>query len=123
MRPVCQAETALGRGDCLRACVASLLELGADEVPNFRLADDQWGAMQDWLAGRGLTAIRVRPDGLYPRLNAHCIVTGDSPRNSTVLHAVVGKIEDDTIHVVHDPHPENTGLNGPPQWLTFLGNA
>lgn len=40
MKPVFQTEVDKGRGDCMRAAIASLLEFEASMVPNFRLFDD-----------------------------------------------------------------------------------
>lgn len=126
MRPVVQTETALGRGNCLAACVASVLELPIEDVPNFRLAVNQWVALQEWLAGRGLFAIRFRlgpdDDGFLPMPvpEVDCILVGDSPRNP-VLHSVVGRASGYELAVAHDPHPDGTGLAGRPKWVTFFG--
>lgn len=124
MIPVQQTDTELGRGNCLAACVASILELPIAEVPNFRLADDAWGALQDWLASRGLLAIRCLIDGVYlaSMPSVYCVLTGPSPRNP-VNHAVVGLCDCGTVRIVHDPHPEDTGLAGPAQWITFFGKT
>jgi hypothetical protein len=120
--PVLQSETELGRGNCLAACVASILELSTDEVPNFRLAPDPWVALQTWLVDRGLVAVRVAagPEAVYPMPKVHCILTGPSPRNP-VGHAVVGIWDGERTIMVHDPHPDGTGLAGPPEWVTFFG--
>jgi hypothetical protein len=122
VRPVWQSETELGRGDCLAACVASILELPIEAVPNFRLMPDQWGALQDWLGGRGLFAVRVvaEPECVYPVPDVDCILVGDSPRNP-VLHAVVGRASGREWAMTHDPHPDGTGIAGRPVWLTFFG--
>lgn len=67
-----------------------------------------------------MTAIRVPADTEIKMMAAtHCILTGDSPRNP-VLHAVVGKYECGDLVMVHDPHPEKTGLLGKPKWVTFF---
>lgn len=122
MRPVRQTETELGRGNCLAACVASLLELEIGEVPNFRLATDPWGGMQAWLGARGLFAVRcpADPERIYPTPRVHCILTGPSPRNP-VAHAVIGEWAGVETRIVHDPHPDGTGLAGPAEWVIFLG--
>ena len=47
-------DPARGRfGDCLRACVASVLELPYEAVPQFAVADDWVERLQEWLAPRG----------------------------------------------------------------------
>jgi hypothetical protein len=122
MRPIRQTETVLGRGNCLAACIASLLDLSIEDVPNFRTAEDQWGALQAWLSDRGLCAIRVaaQPSLISSMPPQYCILTGPSPRNP-VLHAVIGLWEGERTAMVHDPHPDGTGLAGPVEYVTFLG--
>lgn len=102
--------------------MASLLELPIEDVPNFRLAEDAWLAMQAWLGERGLFAIKlVFPDvAMFPVPKQHCMLSGQSPR-LPCLHAVVGLWDDYQLSVVHDPHPDGTGLAGPPKYVTFLG--
>src|ERR1700723_1436552 len=84
LKPVDQTETDPGRGNCLTACLASIMDLGIDEVPYFRVYDDWWELLQEWLRGHGLFAIRVSacPDEVFPTPDVHCILTGLSPRNS-----------------------------------------
>ena len=40
MKKIFQQEYSLTRGDCQRACVASVFELEIEQVPHFRLYDD-----------------------------------------------------------------------------------
>lgn len=122
MVPVQQTETAPGKGNCLAACIASLLAIPISQVPNFRLAYDPWTATQKWLAARGLFLVRVKmsPGCLYPVPFTYCILTGQSPRRP-VGHAVIGTIEGDEWRIIHDPHPDGTGLAGAPEWIIFLG--
>jgi hypothetical protein len=112
---VTQTETALGRGNCLAACVASLLDLPLEDVPNFRLAGDSWTAMQGWLQSRGLQATEIATRSARMRCvpKDPCILVGNSPRNP-VYHAVIGLCDNGTARVIHDPHPDGTGLAGPP---------
>lgn len=120
MLPVDQTETELGRGNCLAACVASILDLDISEVPNFRLSPDAWESMQEWLSLRGLCAVRVSLGSIVrAKPGLSCIVTGNSPRNP-VLHAVVGRWDGESAVIIHDPHPEKTGLIGDALFLTFF---
>jgi hypothetical protein len=42
------------RGDCLKCCMASLLELDYDDVPHFAAMGDRWWIeWTNWLADRG----------------------------------------------------------------------
>ena len=87
-----------GRGDCLRACVASILELAPLDVPDFSLFG--W----NWIQAMVLYAdIEVAVPG---DVGGYWIAGGMSPRG--IQHAVVylgGEM-------AHDPHPSRAGLVG-----------
>jgi hypothetical protein len=113
MRPVDQttlggkdAEPPTERGDCLRACIASLLELDPQEVPHFAASDEPWSVtMNDWLGPRGLYAagfcLAQEDEPPVPRIRV-----GPSPRGDW-CHAVVV----DADGSEHDPHPSRAGLS------------
>lgn len=95
-------------GDCLRTCVASLLDLEARDVPNFveksgKVNDDWHRDLTRWLRARGLAWIEFP----YPAdgLPVYHIVTGASPRGS-YLHCCVGL----KGAIVMDPHPDGMCL-------------
>jgi hypothetical protein len=105
MKPVDQTTFGVGLGNCLSACVASLLHLPIEEVPHFG-ADDLWfQRLCDWLAPRGFYAMCIHydpdhvPSGFY-------ILGGKSPRGE-FLHAVVANGRT----IVHDPHPSRDELD------------
>lgn len=58
MTPVKQTIVDDIKGDCLRACVCSLLGLAIDQVPNFAELDFFTG-LDSWLAARGLRFLRI----------------------------------------------------------------
>lgn len=96
-------------GDCFRACLASLLEVSAEEVPHF-LHDDCsikifYERIADFLKPRGLKFIELwsYDKEWHPNVEYHTI-HGDTTRGT--YHAVVGK----NGVVVHDPHPSRVGL-------------
>lgn len=100
-------------GNCMAACVASLLELDLDNVPNFAAdpRDTWWQGFQEWLVDRGWVAVVLDGDYPWPGYSA---ASGKSPRGD-YKHLVIhrgGKL-------VHDPHPAGTGLAGEPedQWV------
>lgn len=112
-----------GRGDCLAACVASVLGLIRAEVPNF--ADcGFFDGLVKWLDERGMKVIQLRVadpehikavwfDYSYTDL---CIMWGDSPRFREdgirrKQHAVVGRATGYGPELVHDPHPSRDGLH------------
>lgn len=96
------------RGDCFRACVASILELPSDEVPHFvQLAEDtgndlDWATMfVAWCSSRGVDFYSIPGDR---KPTGWAITSGPGGRGP--LHSVVtfaGELR-------HDPHPSRAGL-------------
>ncbi len=98
-------------GNCLAACLATLLRLDIDEVPGF-FSDDSgtWREkMGAWLVERGWGHLCIAgppPEMLGPAMS---IVSGKSPRGDW-LHATVWRGRE----LLHDPHPSRAGLEGEP---------
>lgn len=97
-------------GNCLQACVASVLDKKLEDVPDFlKLYGPRWfPELRTWLGQFGKHAAYVSTANslishVYPH-ELHWIGVGDGPRG--VRHAVV------CLHneVVHDPHPSREGL-------------
>lgn len=88
-------------GNCLPACIASLLELSIDDVPCF-LSGDWYDQYDDWLETRDI-ALVMRPVHLAPKDDFY-ILAGMSPRGRG--HVVIAKDGE----IIHDPHPDNAGL-------------
>lgn len=92
-------------GDCVRASVASILELPIEQVPHFlEIAPEpsQWGfAFEDWMNERGL-AVWLK-HGHTP-FEGYYLASGPSPRG--VSHMVVYLNGD----LAHDPHPSRAGI-------------
>jgi hypothetical protein len=100
-------------GDCLRACVASLLDLPYDTVPHFGLYVSWWDTLRRWVREHHDTDFApLEPVGgsVRPFLRdpdrTPLIATGPSPRSER-RHAV---LVDADLHLVHDPHPSGAGL-------------
>jgi hypothetical protein len=124
MRYVNQTKTGVG-GNCFAACIASILDLSLDEVPNFCARDGDWfKEFQRWLVARGLfafeaeladkpTVSRIPPEAL-------CIVSGKSPRDD-ILHSIVcrGSWEHGFVGV-HDLMPGGGWLEGEPKYITII---
>lgn len=117
--------------DCFRACVASLLELGIEEVPNFvgdedaGVGEQWWIALGKWLSARGVAAVSIHDQvghSLTVWDDLLHIASGMGPRG--VRHAVVGRLEADDEemrwHLVHDPHQSDEGLSAEPDRFYFL---
>lgn len=119
MKPVFQTITETGKGNCYSACLASLLEISLDKIPNFRAEfppQEFTVRIQEFLERFGLMVVRVRmqdsenqpvdfpfhpvPEGVL------CIAGGKSPRGKHG-HAVVGKIVCGVnFELLHDPNAE-----------------
>ena len=108
-------------GDCVRACVATLLGRKASKVPHFvQLCGQEWRLeLGTWLRVLGYAAIEVPWtaehyvfDGGFGTL---CMALGNGPRG--VRHAVVWDTE---RGLSHDPHPSRAGLVGDPISLIWL---
>lgn len=128
-------DTNPGTGNCWAACIASLLDVNLDAVPNFCGDPDQNGkndprrnwmdSTNHWLALRGLGFVTVSPrDGAWTVMpDSLCIITGKSPRG-THLHSVVGMIhyENEQMHFeyLHDPHPSGDMIDGEPTAVELL---
>jgi len=133
MRPVDQLvphDPENGRwGDCMRACVASLLELPAEDVPHFMDGGPSQSEfvrrLHGFLVPRGLWVMTHDHFWLAHLLEqshvpeVYHIISGPSPRFPDCFHAVIGR----NGEVVFDPHPSRAGLDPATrgQWqLEFL---
>lgn len=111
MKPVFQTIFDNRTGNCLQACVASIFELGLEDVPNFVGAGEGWveaycGFLFEQYRLQVMTLDRdalLRQGVWWP--GGYHIISGDSPRGDW-QHSVVG-FEGE---MVHDPHPEGGGL-------------
>ena len=106
MIPVEQTMTKIGVGNCFQACLASILEVTIDDVPNCEQVGDAGGTDTDlrWLNERNLDVVVVDARVAKPRQRAafsdYYIMGVRSPRFDG-LHAVVGR----SGEMVWDPHP------------------
>lgn len=116
MKPVEQTIPGPPHGDCFRACVASILELPIEHLPNPHHPEFHWwDAWNEWLQDRGFNLVEwdvpkggERPDGLgvwcpldgfwiatVPSLN----VEPDPERPATGRHCIVMEGQ----RIAHDP--------------------
>jgi hypothetical protein len=101
MRPTDQT-TYGSRGNCVSACIASILEIPIRTVPLF-IGETWWPRLLAWLARRELSATKIE-DGSMPL--GFTIAFGPSTRLIGLGHACVAL---DGV-VVYDPHPSRDGL-------------
>lgn len=115
MKPVKQLiynQGSNGVGDCLRACVASILEIPIETVPNFieyeKGGNEYLDVMNEFLRKYRLKSLNLSyqnwddPQNWKPP--GYHMIYGYSERG--IKHAVVGY----QGQVVFDPHPDETGL-------------
>lgn len=111
MKPVMQSKLyqpdAPMRGNCLNACLASLLELPLWMLPAFEdmRADLERNRRDTWL-GRLFGLRMVRTEGHDAAVAPHYVAVGPSPRGADIHHAVIYAAG----LLVHDPHPTGAGL-------------
>jgi len=122
-------------GNCMEACLASMLERPLDQIPYFGAATpdnvEDWSIrLQRWLADQGLFFIEVRMDlpeaVIVIPSSMLCMVSGPSPRYPGILHAVVGCTGGpgrSEVDLLHDPYyPEPIFFDGKaPKWIGFIG--
>lgn len=94
-------------GNCLQAAVAAIYELPIEAVPHF-VQFARWGeALRMWVEDQGAELLLWKAD--EPQ-DVPLLAFGKSPRGD-FRHAVVWQAG----HMIHDPHPDGTGLDGPPE--------
>lgn len=140
MKPVHQRIICEGRGDCMSACLASVLELSLDDVPAFCAIAVDSGCqypmheadqhMRRWLRDRGFHGLRISYEACSDWRSlegAFAIATMPSQRFKDGWHAVVVQWQATSEHalrcaIVHDPNPGNAPYPdaAEPKWLTFL---
>jgi hypothetical protein len=106
-------------GNCYPACIASLLDLDLEDVPHFyqlhRNKEDFLDEVLRFLHARQMTTIRFPYAPWMHRYapGALGIFSGASPRDSRLLHSVVGQLTKHGWKLIHDPHPEQNGIADP----------
>lgn len=130
MKPVDQIVFEDGKGDCLRACVAAILELPVEEVPNFAEDGSYINGAIQYLGSRGFVTLRVDFTGegydshqYFSCPSHYAVVCGKSPRSTPEKrkgHAVVGRAWGWSFKVDHDPHPSRAGLAGEPESVLWI---
>jgi len=110
MIPIDQTIASGPDADCLRACVASVLNEPIDSIPNFREHANWFGELTKYLHKFNLVPIAGAPhlDGETIR-----IVVGPSEHGTR--HAVIYSGGE----MVHDPHPSRSGIDNPDMSIFF----
>lgn len=130
-------------GDCLRTCIACLLDKEPQDVPHFwQIAWDsgirneyespeEQKFIRDWLAEQGYVRVDL-PYIISSQEELHEVTLGLEKRCGRILYMVSGAGGSQGQHVViykgadllWDPSPNSEGLSGPGidgvYWFTFL---
>lgn len=114
------------KGDCFKTCVAMILDLPEEAVPNFCAAprDKWWREFQEWLEARHLTAIEVniRKQPLcWTTGGTPCIVSGKSPCGDWLHSVVAVSLAERDYEYLYDPHPDDTWIEDV-QYITFFAS-
>ena len=107
MTPVDQTIFGGREGNCFAACVATILRLPLEDVPNFCAHEDWFARFDAWLRERGLWPLKFDASAeLIDNVarDALGIVSGEAERG--LMHATVWR----GGAMVHDPHPSRAGL-------------
>ena len=114
-------------GNCLPACIATLLSIPLAQVPHFHAIHPRdpvaaEKSVDDFLRAREMRRVRIGWNDAVPSIAAGLcgIVSGKSPRLEGCLHAVVGRVTRDGWEMLHDPHPSRVGIVGEPSEFEFL---
>jgi len=129
VKPVKQTRTG-PKGNCFQACVASVLELPLEAIPDFcngANADDWFQEFSKWILRFNLSVIRIETGDMTNFLQlqhggflkgAYMLAGGKSAVRG-VLHEVVYYGD----KMVHDPAPEGKGLEGEPiDYIVFIAH-
>ncbi len=100
-------------GDCLRACIATILDLDAEQVPHFAdrgvSAEDALAHVRQWLAPQGLTIASFALPGSEPLSGVMEYMEQMNPTVTWLLFGSTGPDGGDHVNVcsggrvVHDP--------------------
>lgn len=108
------------QGDCMRAVIASLLDLPLARVPHFAQLDADgegnfWIMLAEFCRSHGYSFVIMHGRFGWSEDVIYHGIGGPSPRDG--YHAVVGR----NGQIVHDPHPSQAGLGGEPsEWQHYL---
>lgn len=125
MTPVKQTILNTTRGNCFGACLASLLDVGVDDVPNIHdLGCEDWFyPLNAWLLENHRVVLLMIEATAYAEKvwfpdGVPFIASCDGPAG--VRHAVVMEYRGMNAVTVHDPFPGNTGELSGPVFMYFL---
>lgn len=118
MKPVFQTLVGPVDGNCLAACIASLLEIGIDDVPDLSPhPEDAMGwtlKFREYMKSHGVYPVIYSPGYFQPPAGVYYLIWGTSPRN--LPHSVIGR----NGKIVHDPNPAGGGVDPITEIVVFF---
>jgi hypothetical protein len=120
VKPVAQTILVPPLGNCFQACVASLLEVPIDHIPNFsECSAESWAEEAcHWAARHGIELLDFKREAAGESVSwfgaGYYIGSGPSPRGDW-NHSCVYK----GSNMVHDPFPGGGGIKAL-EWVTIL---
>lgn len=151
MTPHKQTDLGDDTGSCYSTCLACVLDLPVEAVPNFRRIQhetecyDMIQAADKWLRenhgkrilgiemydanegpekGQPMTRQVVLNRLFFANQDEFVILSGESPRKRAdggkKYHCVVAKADCWGFELVHDPHPDGTGIVGQPYGIAWI---
>lgn len=112
-------QTKFGKeGNCFVACLASILELNIEDIPDFRDVDKWYFDYKRWLLKKfdldllALEGWGKRTIGFAPKVYA--VVSGLSPRGFQHSTIYFGN------EMVHDPHMDGGGVTDITDWIYIV---
>lgn len=107
-------------GNCMQTAVAAVLDLPIEAVPHFVQFESWRAALRLWANGADLTVDHYFGPTLNDRPHdAVLIAAGRSPRGTDVTHVVLWSGD----AMVHDVHPDRTGIVGEPTEFYHIWRA
>jgi hypothetical protein len=119
MKPVDQTKFGKPHGNCLTACIASILECTIEELPDLGDAEmrgEHWFKVLNYgLRPMGLGIILVEQPGA-PCVPDDCHYIACGPSERGLQHCVVHRYGE----MVHDPHPSRVGIKAITDWVFIV---
>lgn len=95
-------------GNCIQACVATILDISLGSVPNFKVEDKPILALECWLQANGWGLISFKPECFQSTMGVIGIAAVPSERHVKGLHAVVFRVDrKGDIQMFWNPDPES----------------
>lgn len=111
MKKIYQTKFGLPHGNCMAACIFSLLELDIplESTPDFMTFDDWATAVNDWFKDKMIPyrLLSVEPNARLLTMIEGSIVIAGGPGPRGIDHAVLWKDGE----IIHDPHPAGGGIS------------